>query len=66
MAFTENTNVCNWLLAGRSQKLKGLRYLATWEQLKLRNMYNVTSRWLPGGHNVSADKLAKDETPGWL
>ena len=32
--YTDNTNVRDWLITGRSSKIKGLNYLALWELLK--------------------------------
>ena len=64
--YTDNTNVWNWLRAGRSSKMSGLRYLAVWELLKLKHMCKVIPSWLPGDHNVSADKLSRGVIPSWL
>ena len=64
--YTDNSNVRDWLAAGRSSKLKGLCYLAVWERLKYENQCKVTPRWLPGADNISADLLSRGDTPSWL
>ena len=64
--YTDNTNVRDWLVAGRSSKLKGLKYLALWELVKFRARCKVSPRWLPGSHNISADRLSRGVTPAWL
>ena len=64
--YTDNTNVRDWLSAGRSSKLQGLRYLAIWELLKYKNRCKVTPLWLPSAHNISADLLSRGQTPFWL
>lgn len=64
--YTDNTNVRDWLVVGRSRKMEGLKYLALWELAKFRYKCKISPRWLPSGHNVSADKLSRGTTPGWL
>ena len=64
--YTDNTNVRDWLVVGRSKKMKGLKYLALWELAKFRYKCKISPRWLPSGHNVSADKLSRGTTPDWL
>ena len=64
--YTDNSNVRDWLSAGRSSKLEGLRYLARWEMIKYENRCKVTPLWLPGAHNISADLLSRGDTPSWL
>ena len=53
-------------MAGRSSKLKGLKYLALWELAKFRARCKVSPKWLPGTHNISADRLSRGVTPAWL
>ena len=64
--YTDNSNVREWLSAGRSSQLKGLRYLVIWELIKYENGCKVTPPWLPGAHNISADLLSRGATPSWL
>ena len=64
--YTDNTNVRDWLVMGRSKKMKGLRYLALWELAKFKHRCKVSPRWLPSNHNGSADKLSRGTTPEWL
>ena len=53
-------------MAGRSSKLKGLKYLALRELVKFRARCKVSPKWLPGSHNISADSLSRGVTPTWL
>ena len=64
--YTDNTNVRDWLAAGRSSKLKGLNYLALWELLKYNASCKTSVKWLPSSHNINADKLSRGITPLWL
>ena len=64
--YTDNSNVRDWLVAGRSSKLKGLKFLAIWEITKYRLRCKVSPRWIPGEHNTTADKLSRGDTPNWL
>ena len=64
--YTDNSNVRDWLSAGRSSKLAGLKFLALWELEKFKLGCKISPRWLPGTHNVSADKLSRGSTPEWL
>ena len=64
--YTDNSNVRDWLSAGRSSKLKGLKFLAMWEITKYRLGCKVSPRWIPGRHNTTADKLSRGVIPNWL
>ena len=64
--YTDNTNVRDWLVAGRSSRIKGLNYLAIWELLKYKSGCKVSPKWLPGSHNITADKLSRGVVPKWL
>ena len=64
--YTDNSNVSDWLQAGRSSKLAGLKYLALWELEKFKLGCKISPRWLPGKHNISADQLSRGSTPAWL
>ena len=64
--YTDNSNVRDWLNAGRSAKLQGLKFLAIWEITKYRLRCKVSPRWLPGSHNTTADTLSRGGTPNWL
>ena len=64
--YTDNTSVAKWLTTGRSSKLNGLKYLAMWELTKYRLQCKVSPRWLPGSHNVSADRLSRNKVLNWV
>ena len=42
--YTDNTNVRDWLVAGRSAQIKGLNYLALWELLKYKSACKVSTK----------------------
>ena len=64
--YTDNSNVRDWLAAGRSSKLQGLKFLAMWEITKFRLRCKVSPRWLPGSHNITADTLSRGGIPNYL
>ena len=64
--YTDNTNVRDWLMKGRSSNTKGNDYLMVLELMKYTAQCKVATRWIPSEANRRADILSRGGTPHGL
>ena len=63
---SDNKNVVAWLNKGRCSKKSGFLILAAIESIKFNFGLKVKAFYIKSGHNNTADKLSRGQTPPWL
>ena len=64
--WSDNTSAVQWLQKGRSSNERGNKYLACWELQKYLLKCKVSTGWIPGDKNNTADELSRGSVPEWL
>ena len=63
---SDNTNAVTWLQKSRCPAGIGFRMLSVIELYKHKFQIKVSTHYIPGEANISADSLSRGVTPSWL